>query len=174
MVAEGLPLGVPDAHGVLVLEESRALRELVVDAVPGAAPLPAHLPHGVLDQRRLGERVAVAYGEKRTLHCLVHEPPRPHLTGPELLEHVEAAHEGIRVGLPAAPGAVVMVEVAPPAVLEDVVSSAGPGEVVDEVGHGPSLSGRRTDGDALTDERPPPRLRARVAARTRDQGQPEV
>ena len=94
VVAEGLPLRIADGHGVLVLEEPGALRLLAVDAVAGAAPLEAHLAHGVLDEGGLRQGVTVAHGEERPLDGLVHETPRPHLAGAQLLEHVEPAHEG--------------------------------------------------------------------------------
>ena len=113
-----------------------ALRVLAVDAVAGAAPLEAHLAHGVLDERRLRQRVAVAHGEQRPLDRLVDEAPRPHLARAQLLEHVEPAHQRVGIGVPAAPRAVVLVEVAAAALLEDVVPGAGPRELVDEVGHG--------------------------------------
>src|SRR6266571_2384494 len=86
--------------------------------------------------------MAVAHGEQCPLDRFVHEATGPHLAGPELLEDVEAAHERIHAGLPAAPGAVVLVVVAAAALLEGVVARAGPGKFVDEVGHVPSLSGR--------------------------------
>ncbi len=103
VVAQCLPLAVAHRHSVLVLEQGRALRRFTVDAGARALPLRAHLPHGVLDQGGLAQRVALAQGQQRPLDRLVHEPPHPHLAGGELLQHVEAAHEGIGVGGPAAP-----------------------------------------------------------------------
>src|SRR5215469_13263256 len=150
MVAQGLPLRVADGHAVLVLEEPCALGLGAVDAVPGAAPLAPHLAHGVLDEGRLGQRVALAQGEQRALDRLVHEAPRPHLAGAQLLQHVELADEGIGLDVPAAPGAVVLV----------VVAGARPGKFVDEIGHASILAGRSQGRTGLTAARPPPRLRS--------------
>src|SRR6185295_10317697 len=93
-----------------------------------------------LDERGLAQPVPVAQGEKAPLHRLVHEPTDPHLAGGELLEDVEATHEGVGVDVPAAPGAVILVVVASAALLEDIVAGARPGELVDEIGHGPSIA----------------------------------
>src|SRR3984893_2855635 len=160
MVPEGLPLRIAYGHAVLVLEEPRALGLCMVDAVSRAAPLEAHLAHGVLDERRLRQGVAVAHGEQRSLDRLVHEAPRPHLPCAQLLEHVEPAHQGVGASLPAAPGAVVLVEVTAPALLERIVARAGPRELVDEVGHAPSLTGRLPAGSGLTAALGQPRLRS--------------
>src|SRR5215510_2412659 len=170
MVAQGLPLPVAYGHAVLVLEEPCALGLGAVDAVPGAAPLAPHLAHGVLDEGRLGQRVSLAHGEQRPLDRLVHEAPRPHLAGAELLQHVELSDQGIGRDVPAAPGAVVLVEVAAPALLEAVIAGARPGELVDEIGHASILAGRSRGRTGLTAARPPPRLRSatyRVAAPNR-------
>src|SRR5262249_9637296 len=162
--------GVPDGHGVLVLEQSRALGLRPVDAVAGAAPLAPHLAHGVLHERGLGQRVPFAHGEERALDRLVHEAPRPHLAGAPPLQHVEPADKRIGLGVPAAPGAVVLVVVAAPALLEAVVAGARPGEFVDEISHASILAGRSQSRTGLTADRPPPRLRSatyRVAAPNR-------
>src|SRR4029434_1553782 len=58
VVADGLPLRIADGRRVLVLEETRALGILAIDAVPRALPLPAHLAHRALDQRRLRQGAA--------------------------------------------------------------------------------------------------------------------
>ena len=136
VIAQGLPLAVADGHAVLVLEQRGPLRRLPVDPGARALPLLAHLAHRVLDEGGLAQAVAVAQGQQGALDRLVDEPARPHLAGRELLEDVEAADERVGVGVPAAPGAVVLVVVAPAALLEDVVAGARPGEFVDEVGHG--------------------------------------
>src|SRR5262249_34294557 len=160
VIAQGLPLRVADGHAVFVLEQPRALGLSAVDSVPGAAPLAPHLAHGVLDEGRLGQRVALAEGEQRALDRLVHEAPRPHLAGAELLQHVELSDEGIGRDVPATPGAVVLVVVAAPALLEAVVAGARPGEFVDEIGHASILAGRTQGRTGLTAAPPSPRLRS--------------
>ena len=135
VIAQGLPLAIADGHAVLVLEQGGPLRGLPVDPRTRALPLLAHLAHRILDEGGLAQAVAVAQGQEGALDRLVDEPARPHLAGRELLEDVEAADERVGVGVPAAPGAVVLIVVAPAAVLEDIVAGARPGEFVHEVGH---------------------------------------
>ena len=131
------------------------LRGLPVDPGARALPLLAHLAHRVLDQGGLGQGVAVAQRQQRALDRLVDEAARPHLAGGELLEDVEAADQRVGVGVPAAPRAVVLVVVAPAALLEDVVAGARPGEFVDEVGHGSSIALRaRYPGPGALPARP--------------------
>src|SRR5262249_5048024 len=172
VVAQGLPLPVADEHAVLVLEEPCALGLGAVDPVPGAAPLAPHLAHGVLHERGLGQSVPFAHGEQRALDRLVHEAPRPHLAGAELLQYVELSDERIGRDVPAAPGAVVLVEVAAPALLEAVVAGARPGELVDEIGHASILAGRSRGRTGLTAARPPPRLRSATSPGRRTQPPP--
>jgi hypothetical protein len=124
-----------------MLEEPGALRELAVHAATRALPLLAHLAHRLVDQRGLGQRIAVADGEEGPLDRLVDEPAHPHLARAELLEDVERAGGRVGLGIPAAPGAVVVEVIAPPALLEDAVPRARPREfVAEDVGHGPQHS----------------------------------
>ena len=149
VVPERLPLAVLDRHRVLMLEQRRPLGGLPVEA--GARPLPLcpHLAHRVLDERGLAQPVPVAQGEETALDRLVHEPADPHLAGGELLEDVESTDEGVGVDVPAAPGAVILVEIAPAALLEHVVAGARPGELVDEVGHGLSIASAAGNRDGV-------------------------
>src|SRR5206468_5871737 len=92
--------------------------------------------------RGLRERVAVAERQQRALHRLVDQPSRPHVARAELLEDVERPRRGAGLGVPPAPRAVVLVVVPAPALLEGVVARARPRELVDPLGHAPSLAGR--------------------------------
>ena len=141
VLAERLPLARLDGHAVLVLEEAGALRGLPVDAVARAFPLQPHLAHGVLDQRGLGQRVAVAQRLQRALDRLVDDAPRPTCAGCR----AASAHRGH--GRPGRPRGsqppqdpVVVQVIAPAALLEDVVLCAGPGTRIGEISHGPQHS----------------------------------
>src|SRR5205814_1162143 len=133
--AERLPgLGL-QVDPVLVLEERRRLRIVAVTARLGGAPLTAHPLDDVADEGLHGDVAAVGEGVEGHLDRVVHRAARPLLPRRELLQDVEAADllGGRRV--PAAPRAVVVVEVLPLALLEGVVAAPRPGEIVRELRH---------------------------------------
>src|SRR2546425_8212550 len=135
VAAERLPdLGL-EVQRVFVLEQREGLGVVTIAAVARRAPVAAHALNDVGDERLHGHVAPGPEDVQRHLDRVVHDAPRPHLPRGELLEHVEAAHLLGGAGLPAAPGAVVVVEVPPLALREDVVATAGPGEVVGEGGH---------------------------------------
>ena len=89
----------------------------------------------------------------------------------ELLQHPELAQLGVRLVLPAAPAAVVMEVVRPPAVLELLVAALRPAEIVGEdvlahlgakrtVARAPVSGGRKKSGRARLPASTRPRLRA--------------
>src|SRR5947207_3561510 len=133
--AERLPRLGLQVDPVLVLEERRRLRIVAVAARLGRAPLTAHPLDDVADEGLRGKVAAVGEGVEGHLDGVVHGAAGPLLPRRELLQDVEAADLLRRRGVPAAPRAVVMVEVLPLALLEGVVAAPRPGEIVRELRH---------------------------------------
>ena len=132
---ERQPRLLPNIDVILVLEQRERLRPLAIHTGLRGAPLRAHALDRVADERLDGDLDALAIRVERHLDRVVDDAPRPHLARRELLEDVEPAHVGGRVARPAAPRAVVLVEVAALALLEGAVPASRPGEVVGQVGH---------------------------------------
>src|SRR5437899_7209806 len=103
-------------------------------------------------------RAAVAQAVERQLDGVVNGAAGPLLAGGKLLEDVEPAHLGRDRGVPAAPGAVVVVEVPALALLERTVATARPGKLVGKVAHCAAFYRHITS--ATGPKRPPGRSRA--------------
>src|SRR5439155_371964 len=135
VAAERLPRLGRQIDPVLVLEERRRFWIFVVAARLGGAPLAPHPLDHVGDEGLDGNVAAVGEGVEGHLDRIVHGAPGPLLPRGELLQDVEATHLLGRRGVPASPGAIIMVEVFALALLEGVVAAPRPGELVGELRH---------------------------------------
>src|SRR5262249_33521581 len=117
------------------LEEGRTLGRLAVLSGPRLSPFPSHSLDDVGDEGLDRDLPLRPEHVERHLDGFVDGPPRPHLARGELFQDVQAAGLIGGRGLPSAPGAVVLVEVTPPAVVKGRVAAAGPGKLVRQIGH---------------------------------------
>src|SRR5262249_9555221 len=155
-----LPLAVRKRLGVLVLHQPHELEPAALLPVGASARVLVVLPHDEASRGDGLRPVRPAPGpdlEERVLDDRVHHAPGPVEAIGQLLQHPELSELGVRPVLPAAPAAVVMEVVRPPAVLELLVAALRPAEIVAEdvlahpgvkrtVARAPVSRGRKTRG----------------------------
>src|SRR5262249_35830695 len=135
MVPGALPLAVRKGLAVLMLHQAHDLEPPPLLPVGPGARVLVVLTH---DEAGTGDglpRIRPAPGpdlQQRILDDGVHHAPRPVEAIGQLLQDPELAELGVRPVLPAAPAAVVMEVVRPPAVLELLVAALRPAEIVGE------------------------------------------